>query len=108
MANNRAQNKGWRLDYMLIDRTSLDLVEDSTIHNEYYGSDHCPIQLRINFNLKELTNKKGASIPKPIKDQTQELELDQEELDKIMCDFDDEQDMSMRTAKAEITENEDS
>ena len=76
---------------MLIDRKSMLLVEDSTIHNEYYGSDHCPIQLRINFNNKELTKKKKeVLIPKPIKDQTQELELDQEELDKIMCDFDDE------------------
>ena len=93
---------------MLIDRTSMSLVEDSTIHNEYYGSDHCPIQLRINFNSKESTKKKEVLNQEPIKDQELELELDQEELEKIMCDFDDEQDMSMRTAKPEITENEDS
>ena len=51
---------------MLIDRPSIHLVEDSTIHNEYYGSDHCPIQLRINFKIKELTNKKKVLSPKSI------------------------------------------
>ena len=75
---------------MLIDRKSMPLVEDSTIHNEYYGSDHCPIQLRINFSSQKLTNKKEVLNPEPIKDQELELELDQEELEKIMCDFDDE------------------
>ena len=94
---------------MLIDSMSLHLVEDSTIHNEYYGSDHCPIQLRINFNSKKLTEKKENIIPEPIKDRTQQqLELDQEELDKIMCDFDEEEDMSMHTAKADMIKNDDS
>ena len=34
--------------------------------------------------------------------------MDQEELAKIMCNFDDDEDASMHTAKAELTKNEDS
>ena len=32
----------------------MPIVEDSLIHNEYFGSDHCPIQLKLNL-------KKAAS-----------------------------------------------
>jgi exodeoxyribonuclease III len=46
----RDRDLGWRLDYMLIDRDHLDLVVDSTIHKEYLGSDHCPIQLKLDFD----------------------------------------------------------
>lgn len=41
--NARKEDKGWRLDYFIIDKESAGLVVDSTIHGEYYGSDHCPI-----------------------------------------------------------------
>ena len=35
---------------MLVDKEHFGIVVDSTIHNEYYGSDHCPIQLKIDLN----------------------------------------------------------
>lgn len=43
--NSRSINKGWRLDYMVVDERHLPLVVDTTIHAEYYGSDHCPVRL---------------------------------------------------------------
>ncbi len=46
----RGLNLGWRFDYMIVDKESIDIVEDSSIHKEYYGSDHCPIRLLIDLN----------------------------------------------------------
>ena len=40
---SRKENKGWRLDYMCISQACIDAVQDSEIHNEYWGSDHCPV-----------------------------------------------------------------
>ena len=48
--NMRGINLGWRLDYMIISKEDLPLVVDSTIHPEFHGSDHCPIQLKIDLN----------------------------------------------------------
>ena len=39
----RENNKGWRLDYMVINKEGIGFVVDSKIHKEYYGSDHVPI-----------------------------------------------------------------
>lgn len=47
----RKQNKGWRLDYWLINQSSMGMVKDSLIHNQYFGSDHCPIEIEIDLNL---------------------------------------------------------
>ena len=41
----RQANKGWRIDYMLV--SSMEAVVDSTIHAEYWGSDHCPTLLKV-------------------------------------------------------------
>jgi exodeoxyribonuclease-3 len=54
----RGLNLGWRFDYMIIDKESIGIVEDSSIHKEYYGSDHCPIRLII--DLKKSKEQKGA------------------------------------------------
>ena len=63
----RYQNHGWRSDYFLatkplfVDNWMLDMVTQeefdeqqtvptviqSTIHNQYFGSDHCPVSLEI-------------------------------------------------------------
>lgn len=47
--NARANNAGWRIDYFVVSKSIIDKVEDSIIHNEIMGSDHCPIELIINF-----------------------------------------------------------
>ena len=36
-------NSGWRLDYFLVSKDLMSMIEDSSIHKEYSGSDHVPI-----------------------------------------------------------------
>lgn len=43
----RERNSGWRLDYFIVSKVLLDKVENVQILSQYYGSDHCPIQLDI-------------------------------------------------------------
>jgi len=45
----RAKNVGWRLDYFLVDERLRDNIRDSIIHTNTMGSDHCPIELQIEF-----------------------------------------------------------
>lgn len=44
-AGARGKNIGWRLDYFIVSENLISDVKDSKIHNEYYGSDHCPVEL---------------------------------------------------------------
>ena len=45
----RENNSGWRIDYFLTsDRIAPD-IQDSKIHTEIFGSDHCPVELDINL-----------------------------------------------------------
>ena len=39
------ENKGWRLDYAIVSKSILHSVKESEIHNDYWGSDHCPISM---------------------------------------------------------------
>lgn len=43
--NSRANNTGWRIDYFIVSKSLMDKVSESNILNEYYGSDHCPVEL---------------------------------------------------------------
>jgi exodeoxyribonuclease-3 len=45
----RENNAGWRIDYFVVSNRIMDKVKDSIIHNEIYGSDHCPIELIIDL-----------------------------------------------------------
>lgn len=47
--NARMNNAGWRIDYFLVSDILMNKVKDSQIHNEIYGSDHCPIELDIDL-----------------------------------------------------------
>lgn len=52
-SNARASNKGWRLDYFVVDEDCFKkAVQNSEINNTIYGSDHCPIELTL--KLKEM------------------------------------------------------
>ena len=42
---NYLNNKGWRLDYFLVNENSIERVKESNILKEYIGSDHVPIKL---------------------------------------------------------------
>lgn len=43
----RKRNTGWRIDYFVVSENFMDKIEDSKILTEYFGSDHCPIELRL-------------------------------------------------------------
>ena len=49
-AQARAKNVGWRIDYFVTSARLLANIKDSKIHNEVFGSDHCPVSLEIDFN----------------------------------------------------------
>ena len=41
----REKNAGWRIDYFIVSNRLTDKIKSATIHNEIYGSDHCPVEL---------------------------------------------------------------
>lgn len=41
----REKNSGWRIDYFLVSGSLKDKIEEAAIHNEIFGSDHCPVEL---------------------------------------------------------------
>lgn len=45
--NARERNAGWRIDYFLVSDSFKDRIVSADIHNEIYGSDHCPVELVI-------------------------------------------------------------
>jgi exodeoxyribonuclease-3 len=45
--NARSRNVGWRIDYFLVSERITENLEDSFIYNEYMGSDHCPVGIKI-------------------------------------------------------------
>lgn len=49
-ANSRARNKGWRLDYQMVSEALREHVENASILSEVVHSDHCPVQLDLNFS----------------------------------------------------------
>lgn len=44
---SRERNTGWRIDYFLVSESFMDKVKSNEILSEYYGSDHCPIELEL-------------------------------------------------------------
>lgn len=47
--NARERNVGWRIDYFVVSDTLKDAIVSTEIHNEIFGSDHCPVELVTNF-----------------------------------------------------------
>ena len=47
--NARANNAGWRIDYFLVSEDLRDKIAATDIHNELFGSDHCPVELELAF-----------------------------------------------------------
>ena len=45
----RAKNAGWRIDYFVVSEKLKEKMKDAKIHNEIFGSDHCPVELEINL-----------------------------------------------------------
>ena len=43
----REKNAGWRIDYFIVSESLKDRLVSAAIHNEIYGSDHCPVELVV-------------------------------------------------------------
>ena len=41
----RQRNVGWRIDYFLVSNPLAPRITSTDIHNEIFGSDHCPVEL---------------------------------------------------------------
>lgn len=47
---SRDRNAGWRIDYFLTSESLANQLVDAAIHTEVFGSDHCPVELKIEVN----------------------------------------------------------
>lgn len=47
--NARKNNAGWRIDYFLVEDALKDKIIDVIIHDQVFGSDHCPLELDIDL-----------------------------------------------------------
>lgn len=43
----REKNAGWRIDYFLTSERLKDRLRGASIHQEIFGSDHCPVELLL-------------------------------------------------------------
>ena len=49
MFKAREKNAGWRIDYFLVSERIASKIKAAEIHNEVFGSDHCPVSLVIDL-----------------------------------------------------------
>ena len=45
----RQKNAGWRIDYFIISERLRNRLHDAKIHTDILGSDHCPVELDLDF-----------------------------------------------------------
>ncbi|MBR3500931.1 MAG: exodeoxyribonuclease III [Bacteroidales bacterium] len=45
----RERNVGWRIDYFLVSEALRGRIVSTDIHNEIFGSDHCPVELVLSI-----------------------------------------------------------
>ena len=45
----RQKNAGWRIDYFVVSDRLMSNVSDAKIHTDITGSDHCPVEVDIQF-----------------------------------------------------------
>lgn len=45
----REKNAGWRIDYFLVSERLREKLVSAKIHDDVFGSDHCPVEVTINF-----------------------------------------------------------
>ncbi|MCQ2266486.1 MAG: exodeoxyribonuclease III [Bacteroidaceae bacterium] len=43
----REKNVGWRIDYFICSERLVPQLLDANIHNQVFGSDHCPVELTL-------------------------------------------------------------
>jgi len=49
--NARKNNSGWRIDYFLVSKDLKKYLVSAKIHNDIFGSDHCPVELVLDETL---------------------------------------------------------
>lgn len=47
--NARKNNTGWRIDYFLVSDNAKEYIQKAHIHDDIFGSDHCPVELILNI-----------------------------------------------------------
>ena len=45
----RERNVGWRIDYFLVSESLRENIRAASIHQEIFGSDHCPVELVLEW-----------------------------------------------------------
>ncbi|MBQ6026916.1 MAG: exodeoxyribonuclease III [Lachnospiraceae bacterium] len=50
MFKSRERNTGWRIDYFVVSEKLKDRMKDAAILSDILGSDHCPVELDIDFD----------------------------------------------------------
>lgn len=48
----RDRNVGWRIDYFFVSKETLPFVKATGIQDDFFGSDHCPIYIELEFKGK--------------------------------------------------------
>lgn len=48
-ANSRANNKGWRIDYISVSKSLESKLKDAAIYPDVKHSDHCPVYAALEF-----------------------------------------------------------
>lgn len=46
---SRERNTGWRIDYFLCSERLNGRLRGANIHQEIFGSDHCPVELTVDI-----------------------------------------------------------
>ena len=70
----REKNAGWRIDYFIVSNRLVPQIKSAAIHNEIYGSDHCPVELVLNtdINIVKYNNEDYISLTDMARSQLQE------------------------------------
>lgn len=45
----REKNAGWRIDYFMVSDRIAEKVQSAEIHNDVFGSDHCPVSIELDI-----------------------------------------------------------
>jgi len=45
----RERNAGWRIDYFVVSESMKERLKDAKIHSDIMGSDHCPVELSLEY-----------------------------------------------------------
>jgi exodeoxyribonuclease-3 len=53
----RERNVGWRLDYFFVDADSRFAIRQARIHDQVLGSDHCPVELELDFGRRPRSHR---------------------------------------------------